>query len=70
VPSEPLEGIWVNPNLRGTQLGLRCISQSARTLLAKTKSLCGLVNKKNVSAQKMYQRAGFKLRSTYDTIFV
>lgn len=65
-----LEGIWVNPNLRGLQLGLRCISQLGRTLLAKTKSLCGLVNEKNVSAQKMYQRAGFKLRSTYDTIFV
>ena len=65
-----LEGIWVNPNVRGRQLGLRCISQLARTLLAKTKSLCALVNEKNDSAQKMYQRAGFKQRSTYDTIFV
>lgn len=65
-----LEGIWVNPAARGAHIGRRCISQLARTLMANTASLCVLVNEKNVSAQKMYERAGFKLRSIYDTIFV
>ena len=65
-----LEGVWVNPNARGAQLGLRCISQLGRTLLANTQSLCILVNEKNVAARNMYQRAGFKLRGIYDTIFV
>jgi uncharacterized protein len=65
-----LEGIWVNPNARGAQLGLRCISQIGRMLLANTHSLCILVNETNVAARNMYQRAGFKLRGTYDTIFV
>ena len=65
-----LEGIWVNPKARGSRTGLRCISQLARTLMANTASLCVLVNEKNLSAQKMYERAGFKLRGIYDTIFV
>jgi len=65
-----LEGVWVSPNARGAQLGLRCISQVGRTLLANTHSLCILVNEKNVAARNMYQRAGFKLRGIYDTIFV
>jgi len=65
-----LEGIWVNPEARGSRTGLRCISQLARTLMANTASLCVLVNEKNLSAQKMYERAGFKLRGIYDTIFV
>lgn len=65
-----LEGIWVNPSVRGAQVGSRCVSQLARTLLANTNSLCILVNQNNVAAQKMYQRAGFKQQSVYDTIFV
>lgn|SRR5574341_733514 len=65
-----LEGIWVNPKARGARIGLRCISQLARTLLANTNSLCVLVNQNNGSAQKTYQRLGFKLRSIYNTIFV
>jgi ribosomal protein S18 acetylase RimI-like enzyme len=65
-----LEGIWVNPSARGSRTGSRCVSQLARTLLANTNSLCVLVNQNNLAAQRMYQHTGFKLRSTYDTIFV
>ena len=65
-----LEGIWVNPEARGTGLGLRCVSQLAQLLLSRSESLCLLVNEKNTAAQLFYKRAGYKLRSVYDTIFV
>lgn len=65
-----LEGVWVNPNLRGQGLGLRCMSQLAESLLSHTKSLCLLVNETNTAAQLLYKRAGYKLRAVYDTIFL
>ncbi|MGH9931981.1 MAG: GNAT family N-acetyltransferase [Pyrinomonadaceae bacterium] len=65
-----LEGIWVNPEERGTGLGRRCMSQLAQTLLSGSESICLLVNEKNTAAQHFYQRAGYKLRSIYDTIFL
>lgn len=65
-----LEGIWVNPEQRGAGLGLRCMSHLAQTLLRDTRSLCLLVNEQNAAAQLFYQRAGYKLRSVYDTIFL
>lgn len=65
-----LEGIWVNPEERGAGFGLRCLSQLAQTLLASTRSLCLLVNENNHAAHHFYQRAGYKLRSVYDTIFL
>ncbi|MGH9927679.1 MAG: GNAT family N-acetyltransferase [Pyrinomonadaceae bacterium] len=65
-----LEGIWVNPEARGAGLGRRCMSQLAQTLLSGSESICLLVNEKNTTAQHFYKRAGYKLRSIYDTIFV
>jgi GNAT superfamily N-acetyltransferase len=65
-----LEGIWVRPEKRGEDFGRRCMSQLAQTLLANARSLCLLVNEKNTSARRFYMRAGYKLRSLYDTIFV
>jgi predicted GNAT family acetyltransferase len=65
-----LEGVWVNPSLRGQRLGLRCMSQLAQNLLSHTQSLCLLVNETNTAAQLFYKRAGYKLRSIYDTIFL
>jgi len=64
-----LEGVWINAKRRSQGYGLRCMSQLARTLLRRTKSVCVLVNENNKQAQKFYQRAGYKLRSIYDTIF-
>jgi len=65
-----LEGVWTNPDHRSQGYGLRCLSQLGRTFLCRAKSVCVLVNEKNELAQKFYQRAGYKLRAVYDTIFL
>ena len=65
-----LEGVYVNPQYRGRGYGARFISQLSRTLLAKTESLSVLVNEQNGAAQLFYQRAGYKLRGYYDTIYL
>jgi predicted GNAT family acetyltransferase len=65
-----LEGIWVNPSLRGQRLGLRCISQLAQRLMSHTRSLCLLVNETNTAAELFYKTAGYKLRGIYDTILL
>ncbi len=65
-----LEGVWVSPEHRDTGVGLRCMSQLARTLLAKTKSIILFVNDENKKAQRFYHNAGFKTRASYDTIFL
>jgi hypothetical protein len=65
-----LEGVYVNPSERGKGYGLRCLSQLSRELLARAKSLCLLVNEENEQARAFYQRAGYKLHSYYDTIYL
>lgn len=65
-----LEGIWINTERRSQGYGLRCMSQLARTLLSRTRSLCVLVNENNKDAHTFYKRAGYKFRSVYDTIFL
>ena len=65
-----LEGIWVSPSHRGTSQGLSCMSQLARNLLLHSNSLCLLVNENNTQAQNFYTKAGCKLRSVYDSIFL
>ncbi|HEV7903642.1 MAG TPA: GNAT family N-acetyltransferase [Pyrinomonadaceae bacterium] len=65
-----LEGVYVNPSERGKGYGLRCLSQLSRELLLRAKSLCLLVNEQNGQARAFYQRAGYKLHSHYDTIYL
>jgi len=65
-----LEGVWLNPDERGKGQGLRCMSQLARNLLSPSQSLCLFVNETNTAAQLFYKRAGYKLRSIYDTVFL
>lgn len=65
-----LEGIWVNPAERGRGYGLRCISQLSRSLLMRTGSVSLLVNEQNPKAVTLYSKAGYKLRSCYDTIYL
>ncbi len=65
-----LEGVWTNTEHRSQGYGLRCLSQLARTLLGRTQSVCVLVNENNKKAHTLYQRAGYKLRAIYDTIFL
>ena len=65
-----LEGVWTNEERRSQGYGLRCMSQLARTFLRRTQSVCVLINEKNAKARRFYQRAGYKLRAVYDTIFL
>jgi predicted GNAT family acetyltransferase len=65
-----LEGVVVSAQEQGKGYGLRCITQLARHLLERTKSICLFVNEKNSAAQAFYDKAGFRLISIYDTIFL
>ena len=65
-----IEGVWVSPAVRRQGLGRSCMSQLARMLLWRTKSLCLFVNDENEQAQGFYRQAGYHVRSVYDTIFV
>jgi predicted GNAT family acetyltransferase len=65
-----IEGVWVAPEARGQGLGKSCMSQLARTLLCKTKSICLFVNDENEEARRFYRQSGYHLRSVYDTIFL
>ncbi|MDT5060919.1 MAG: uncharacterized protein QOH63_1378 [Acidobacteriota bacterium] len=65
-----LEGIYVNAQDRRKGYGARCMSQLGQTLLARTGSLCILVNEQSESARAFFERVGFKLRSYYDTVFL
>jgi predicted GNAT family acetyltransferase len=65
-----IEGVWVNPAVRGQGYGRRCMSQLARMLLWRTKSICLLVNDENEDARRFYEQVGYHLRTVYDTIFL
>jgi predicted GNAT family acetyltransferase len=65
-----LEGVYVNPLKRGTGLGRRCFTQLTKTLLARTRSVCVIVNEENEKAHAFYRLCGFKRNSCYDTIFL
>ena len=65
-----VEGVWVAPEQRGRGYGLRCLSQLSRELLAGSRAVTLLVNEKAPEAVSFYRRAGYKLSSQYDTIFL
>lgn len=65
-----LEGLYVNAAERGKGYGLRCLSQLSRDFLFRAKSICVLVNGKNHKAQALYRKCNFRLRGSYDTIFL
>jgi predicted GNAT family acetyltransferase len=65
-----IEGVWVNPEARRQGYGRRCMSQLARMLLWRTKSICLLVNDENDDARRFYKSAGYHLRTVYDSIFL
>lgn len=65
-----LEGIWVNPERRGEGYGQSCMSQLARMLMWRAKSVCLFVNDDNDEALRFYRHAGYHLRTVYDTIFL
>jgi GNAT superfamily N-acetyltransferase len=65
-----LEGVFVHPDERRKGYGRRAMSQLGRLLLARTETLCLLVNEQNKDAQAFFFKAGYKLRDCYDTIFL
>jgi predicted GNAT family acetyltransferase len=65
-----VEGVYVNPEERGKGYGVRCMSQLSRTLLENTRSVCLLVNERNLGAHSLYHKAGYKVQGQYDTIFL
>jgi ribosomal protein S18 acetylase RimI-like enzyme len=65
-----LEGVWINPLARRRGYGVRCMSQLGRQLLTRTKALTVLVNEKALRAQAFYRKAGYRLRSCYDTVYL
>ncbi|HYG81016.1 MAG TPA: GNAT family N-acetyltransferase [Pyrinomonadaceae bacterium] len=65
-----LEGVHVDERVRGLGYGARCLSQLSRQLLARTDSLCVLVNEQSQRARAFFERAGYKLRDCYDTVFL
>jgi ribosomal protein S18 acetylase RimI-like enzyme len=65
-----LEGIWVNPSERGKDKGQRCLSQLVRDLLNRAPSVILMVNQKFERALNFYHKAGFKMISYVDTVYV
>lgn len=65
-----LEGVYVAPEERGRDLGMRCLSQLCNDILSRAGSVALLVDERREEAAQFYRRAGFKLRAFYDTIFL
>lgn len=65
-----LEGVYVNPEERGKGYGSRCLMTMGRVLLARAVSISLLVNEHNEAALALYRKAGFQLRSYYNSIFL
>jgi uncharacterized protein len=64
-----VEGVYVHPEKRGRGYGFRCLTQLGRQLLARTSSICLVVNQENKRAQALYNKAGYRLDSNYSTAF-
>jgi len=65
-----LEGVYVNARERGRGLGRACLLQLGGALLSGSRVICLLVNERNGEAIAFYQKAGYRRRATYDTIYL
>jgi predicted GNAT family acetyltransferase len=65
-----LEGIYVTAEERGKGLGPCYVSQLSRTLLQTTQAVCLLVNEEDHAARSCYNKAGYKQRAHYDTLYL
>ncbi len=65
-----LEGVYIDPEYREKGYGLRCLSQLTQLLLARAECICLTVNEKFSGTQAFYNRAGYKICSRYDTIYL
>jgi uncharacterized protein len=65
-----LEGIYVQPGERRRGYGSTCLSQLGRMLLRRTGSVCLTLNAGKKETLDFYHKAGYVLRSYYDTIYL
>jgi predicted GNAT family acetyltransferase len=65
-----LEGIYVQPDQRRKGYGSRCLAQLGRMLLSRTGSICLTLNAGRKETMHFYHKAGYALRSYYDTIYL
>jgi predicted GNAT family acetyltransferase len=65
-----LEGIYVEPGERHKGYGSTCLSQLGRMLLRRTGSICLTLNAGKEKTKNFYSKAGYALRSYYDTIYL
>jgi predicted GNAT family acetyltransferase len=65
-----LEGIYVEPGERHKGYGSSCLSQLGQILLRRTGSVCLTLNANQQKTKKFYSKAGYALRSYYDTIYL
>jgi predicted GNAT family acetyltransferase len=65
-----LEGIYVEPDERGKGYGSTCLSQLGRILLRQTGSICLTLSATKEKTKNFYSKAGYSLRSYYDTIYL
>jgi predicted GNAT family acetyltransferase len=65
-----LEGIYVDPKERGKGFGSTGLSQLGRLLLRRTGSICLTLSARKEKTRNFYGKAGYALRSYYDTIYL
>jgi uncharacterized protein len=65
-----LEGIYVDPEVRGQGWGTRCMLQLSQTLLRRSASLCVFVNEQSHGSRRFFERVGFRPQTYYGTIFL
>ncbi len=65
-----LEGVYVASEKRRQRYGLRCLSQLTNHLLSRTKTVCLTVNVKLPGALRFYERVGYQVAGSYDTIYL
>ena len=65
-----LEGIYVAPGERLKGYGSSCLSQLGQMLLRRTGSICLTLNANKEKTKNFYSKAGYVLRSYYDTIYL
>lgn len=65
-----LEGVYVGPEARGRGYGSRCLMKMGRVLLARAVAISLLVNEQNEAALALYRKAGYQMRSYYNSIFL
>lgn len=65
-----LEGVWVSPGAREQGYGRACITELARMLLWRSRSLSLLINADKKELQSFYRSCGFHVRGSYRTAFL